>query len=73
MNQPKRTCYELGVCQQRTPPCRGCVPLHTPIKTPPQVQPKKPRTAWIFEIVFSYKDLIFVSVVVAFAYLAARA
>lgn len=23
MNQ-KRSCYELGVCQARTPPCEGC-------------------------------------------------
>ena len=23
-----RTCQSIGVCQHRTPPCRGCEPIH---------------------------------------------
>lgn len=27
-----RTCHELGVCQQRTPSCRGCEPIQAPVQ-----------------------------------------
>lgn len=30
-----RTCHELGVCQQRTPPCRGCEPIQAPVLQKP--------------------------------------
>lgn len=26
MNEPQRTCEELGVCQDRLPPCNECKP-----------------------------------------------
>ena len=30
-----RTCHELGVCQQRTPPCRGCESIQVPTPQKP--------------------------------------
>ncbi|MDO8769557.1 MAG: hypothetical protein Q7K57_12805 [Burkholderiaceae bacterium] len=33
-----RTCQSLGVCQHRTPPCRGCEPVQAqPIRFAPGV------------------------------------
>ena len=72
MNRPPRTCHELGVCQQRTPPCRGCEPFNASIKPAAPVEPAKPRTAWVFEVVFEKRDLILAAIVVAVAYIAAR-
>lgn len=77
MNQPTtarpcRTCHDLGICQQRTPPCRGCEPFNAPIKPVAPTQPQKPRTVWIFEVVFERLDLILLAIVVALAYAAAR-
>lgn len=72
----KRTCHDLGVCQQRTPPCRGCEPFNAlidaPIKLPAPVEPTKPRTEWIFEIAFGKLDVILLVACVALAYIAVR-
>lgn len=67
-----RTCQELGVCQRRTPACQGCEPVNASANLPAPVPPAKPRTAWVFEVVFEKRDLILVSIVVALAYIAAR-
>lgn len=73
---PSRTCHDLGVCQQRTPPCRGCEPFNSLVNAPAKpvapVQPAKPRTVWIFEVVFSKIDIILLAAVVALAYTLAR-
>ena len=73
----KRTCYDLGVCQQRTPACQDCdcEPFNMLVMPTAPVEPvatAKPRTAWVFEIVFEKRDLILVAIVVAVAYIAAR-
>lgn len=62
----KRTCAELGVCQNRKVPCLGCTPSQ------PASKPAKPRTQWIFEVMFEKRDLIFAAIVIAIAYIAAR-
>lgn len=67
-----RTCQELGVCQQRTPACHGCETAQCAGNPPAPAQPAKPRTAWVFEVVFEKRDLILVVIVVAVAYIAAR-
>lgn len=71
MNQPKRTCYELGVCQQRTPPCRGCEPLQMPVKPPATQKPAAPRTAWAFQVSFEGLDLLAAVGLVAVCYFCA--
>lgn len=72
-----RTCHDLGVYQQRTPPCRGCEVFNSltdaPIKpTAPakQAQPE-PRTVWAFAISFGSWDLVGAVCIVALAYFAA--
>lgn len=66
--RPGRTCAELGVCQNRKEPCTGCKPAE-PVAT---ARPVKPRTAWMFEIVFSKLDLMLLALVVSLAYAVAR-
>ena len=71
----KRTCHDLGVCQQRTPPCRGCEPFNAlidaPIKLPAPKTPAKPRTVWAFAISFDSWDLVAAVALVALAYFSA--
>lgn len=66
-----RTCHDLGVCQQRTPPCRGCEPFTAPIKPAAPAAPPKPRTVWAFAVAFQAWDLVGAVAVVALAYFAA--
>jgi hypothetical protein len=43
---PRRTCAELGVCQNRKAPCAGCTSAQ-PIKPAKPAQPA-PHTVWVF-------------------------
>lgn len=73
---PRRTCAELGVCQQRTPACSGCdcQPFNALVMPTAPVEPvatAKPRTVWAFAISFGSWDLVGAVCIVALAYFAA--
>lgn len=72
---PRRTCAELGVCQQRTPACAGCNTAKKSPSTPPLQSGKqdveKPRTLWALAVSFQSWDLVGAVALVALAYFAA--
>lgn len=59
--RPKRTCEELGVCQNRVDRCSGCKPAIQPKPSQP-----KPHTVWVF----GKWDWVAAIVIVAVAYFA---
>lgn len=69
---PRRTCAELGVCQNRKEPCAGCAStqLAKPV-TPAKSARPEPRTVWAFAISFQAWDLVGAVALVAPAYFAA--
>lgn len=66
---PRRTCADLGVCQNRKEPCAGCTSAQPVIPVKP-AQPE-PRTVWAFAVSFSSWDLVGAVALVALAYFAA--
>jgi hypothetical protein len=72
---PRRTCAELGVCQQRTPACAGCNTAKKSPSPPPftkwEARRRKAAHCMAFAISFQAWDLVGAVALVALAYFAA--